>query len=91
MYFPTSKNAVDVPSNLFAFRAKLAHHSSLAPIPLKQCIESNATHTHISCKTKKKKRKRKHLYCGTNSQLPLQHPGDLDLHQDLGLPAREQY
>lgn len=56
MYFPTSKNAVDVPSNLFAFRPKLAHHSSLAPIPLKQCIESNATHTHISCKTKKKKK-----------------------------------
>lgn len=26
-----------------------------------------------------------------NSQLPQKHPGDLDLHQDLEHPAREQY
>lgn len=34
---------------------------------------------------------KKHLYCGTNLQLPPQHHGDLDLHQDPELPARKQY
>lgn len=30
------------------------------------------------------------IYIETNLQLPLQHPVDLDLHQNLEVPAKEQ-